>query len=753
MREDVLNLIENSNKSLNSMEIMNRIKPVNTVKDYEELVIILDKLCQDGLIRLTNNNAYVKNELLYGVLDGHDKGNAHLLIKDGEDLFIRKNNMNGACDGDTVLVDYTNKEHTEGKVVRVLKRSLGKSLAEVVNNDGILSFKLLDELPYQVIIEDNDLNLVDGLIVHLDYIRDIRKGQVLARIDDVIGHKNAPGKDTDIAIVAREFGIKLNFSNEALEEASKMPRELTNEMILDGLKDGRVDFRNDIIFTIDGKDTKDIDDAVSLKMLSNGNYQLGVHIADVSHYVKKDSAIWKEAESRGNSNYLGNKVIPMLPVELSNGICSLNPNEDRFTLSSVMEIDHAGNVVNKKIVKGIIKSRKKMNYDAVQDILENKETEDTKGYDTLEYIASSGDDLSKIAFENNMTEEELKDYNKEINEVKEGTIVNIPVRNILKNMHILSNILHDFKVRRGQIEFESDEVKIVMDENDNVVDIKPRIQRDAERLIEDFMIAANESVATYVNDECLPFVYRIHEVPSTKSMEEYLRFLELLGIHYDGVLNLEEVTSKQCQNLLEFLRDKESFKILNKKLLRSMKKARYSTENVGHFGIASKCYTHFTSPIRRMSDLLVHTSLSEYLQNEHIEDKFINDWYNYLTYICDYISDCEKNSEKCEYAVDDMLKADYMTRFIGEEFEATIDSMFNSSFFVQTDKYIDGRVDVIAKDGGNISLLSEYQYNEKLFAFTKNGRAILRYGDKVLVKCIAADKLRREVDFALVRKL
>ena len=619
-----------------------------------------------------------------------------------------------------------------------------------------------------VVVDKTDLNLVDGLYVQREYVKDLGKGRVLARISRTLGHKNAlvneSGTNTEnaqrIAQIAYEFGIPLQFPEDCLHEASETPRVLSLEMIKEGLSNGRVDFRNDIIFTIDGKDTKDIDDAIGIKILPNGNYELAVHIADVSHYVKPDMAMWKFAELKGNSDYLGNKVGPMLPVELSNGICSLNPNEDRFTMSCIMEIDHSGKVVNRNITKGIIKSRKKMNYDAVQDILENKSTEDTVGYDTLEYIVSEGDTLDSIALNNNMTREELMSYNENC-DFKVGSVVNIPCDKILKNMHTLSKILRDNKHRRGEIEFLSDEVKIVMDDADKVIDIKARTQREAEMLIEDFMIVANETVATFINEEALPFVYRVHETPSPKKMEDYMKFLELLGIHYDGPLAVQNVTSLQCQKLLEYLKDKENFKMLNKKMLRSMQKARYFQDNLGHFGIASKCYTHFTSPIRRMSDLLVHTSLTEYLVNENLENRFLDAWHSYLVFICEQISECERNSEKCEYAVDDMLKADYMTEHIGEEFEATIDSLLPSAFFVQTDNFIDGRVEILIEENriGEdvvekvIPILGRYDYNEKLMAFMRNNRPELRYGDRVKVKCIAADPIKREIDFALVRKL
>ena len=752
MRDEIINIIKKENRKMNPKEILDRIKEDSSVEDLQDMIHELNMMVSDGILRTSTGNTYFFSDLIVGKLDVHDRGSAHLLMSNGEDIFIRSNNLKGACDKDIVSVQMVDKKNNEGKVVKVLKRSLGRSIGEVVNEDGQIKVKVLDDsLPYSIEIEESDLNLVDGMIVHLSYVEELSKNRVLARVDKVITHKNAPGKESQIALIASEFDIRLDFPEEVLEEAKKMPKKLTDKMIEEGLNNGRVDFRNDIIFTIDGKDTKDIDDAIGLRMLPNGNYELGVHIADVSHYVKEGSPLFKEAELRGNSNYLGNKVIPMLPVELSNGICSLNPNEDRFTESCIMEIDHSGQVVNKKICKGIIRSRKKMNYDAVEDIIEGKETLDTETYKTLEYIAKSGDTLDSIAFENNMSPSELLEYNKGL-EVKEGSIVNIPCRVVIKNMYALSKNLDAFKKRRGELTFVSDESYIKMDEEDNVIDILPRIQRDAERLIENFMVVANESVAQYLTNYKIA-TYRIHEKPQMKKMDDYLKFLELLGIKYPVKMDTSNLSSKDCQKLLDFLKTKSSFRILNKKLLRSMQKARYSTENMGHFGIASPCYTHFTSPIRRIDDLLNHTSISHILEYKSLENKYIDSWNSYLSYVCETASENERNSEKCEYAVDDMLKADYMTHHIGEEFEATVDSLLSSCFFVQTDNYIDGRCEMIQRGEEEVPVVSYYDYNENLMAYTRNNRVDLRYGDKVVVKCTASDPDKREIDFTLVRKI
>ena len=762
MREKIFDIIENAHRGLNPKELMDMIKPNNTVDDLRELIHELDLMCRDGILRCTSGNNYVINELLIGTVDMHEKGNAHIIIPEHDDLFIPRDLMRGARDKDTVSVEITDKYKNEGKIIKVLKRAIGKDIGEVINEDGVLKVVPIDKsLPFEVVVEESDVNLVEGLYVHLEYVSDISRDKVLARVDEALGHKNAlkneMGISTEIseiiAQIAVEFGLRLEFPEEVKEEAKTMPEELSSEMIEKGLnEENREDFRNDIVVTIDGKDTKDIDDAISVKILPNGNFELAVHIADVSYYVRPGSALWKEAERRGNSNYLGNKVLPMLPVELSNGICSLNEGVDRFTTSCVMEIDHSGKVVNSRVVKGIIKSRKKMNYDAVQDIIDDKETEDTKDYTTLEYIAKKGETLANIAFANNMTEDELLEYNKGI-KVEEGTVVNVPCKNVLKNMHVLSKMISVYKQKRGELTFESDEAKIYQDENDEVVGVEAREQRPAERIIEDFMVAANEQVAIFLNEYGIP-TFRIHDHPLQKKMEDYMKFLELLGIHYPGKINVAGASSKECQDLLKYLKNEKAYSILNKKLLRSMQKAVYSTTNIGHFGIASPMYTHFTSPIRRFDDLLNHTSISEILShNGELDSNFIKSWNAYLTTICEQISECERNSEKCEYAVDDMLKANYMLKHIGEEFEATVDSLMDAAFFVRTDNFIDGRVDVIDRGDKLTSVVGYYDYSDSLMAYTRNGRVDLRYGDRVLVRCIDSDVESREVDFALVRKL
>ncbi len=779
MREKVLETIKNAERALNPTEIMDVIKPDNTVSDYEELLECLRKLCQEGIIRLTSGNGYVINELLVGKMDMHAKGNGHVLVHDGEDILVNKINMNGALDKDTVLVDYTNKEHTEGRVVRVLKRSLGRGVGEVVNNNGVFSIKPLDDLPYHIEIEKTDINLVDGLLVHLDYVKDIAKGQVLAKIDYVIGHKNAVGKETAFAVIGSEFNRRSGFPDEVLEEAKSFNTSLTEEEINEGLKSGRIDLRGETIVTIDGKDTKDIDDAINTIILPNGNYLETVAIADVSHYVKMGSEIWKYAELKGNSDYWGNKVAPMLPIELSNGICSLNPNEDRFALVVQYELTPAGEKLHPNVFMAVIKSKQKMNYDAVQDIIDSKHTEDTKDYVVLKYTVGKNETIDSIAYKYGLTKEELLKNNKE-SDFEVGNEINIPTRKVVLNNYITSRIMKKALIERGKVDFEGKEPKYIFDGNDNVIEIKPRVQRPAEELIENKMIFANEAFAEFMIDKLsevflntVPFVFRTHGDPNPRKIQEFTDMLKAYGIELPYEIDPENVTGHDLRMILDTLKDNKSYSAFSDKLLRCMQKAKYTDVNYGHFGIASNLYCHYTSPIRRMADLLVHTMFKVFVVEKKHDVDTLKFWAKYLDDICEQISQCEQDAEKCEYAINDYLNATYLEDKIGTTFEATVDGMMNGCFFARTDNFIDGRVDfylddIDAKEILNLDSLEEiakyveihkkpitgnFDYNEKMFGYSRNNRMYLRYGDRVLVVCTGAYPERREVDFTLVRKL
>ncbi len=784
MREKILNIIKRENRRLTPIEIMDKLKGnvVGSAKELRELIHELDLMCRDGILRTSTKGTYVLNELFIGKVDLHEKGNAHVILEgESEDIFIPRDSIKDACDNDIVEIEITDKNKREGRIVKIINRSLGRGVGEVINDNGHLYVKSLDEsLPYEVIVDiDPSLNLVDGLYVHLAFKEIIDKHRVRASIDSIICHKNAPGRTSDIALIASEFGRRLDFPQDVLDEAKKFKTSLTPEEVEEGLKDGRVDLRGETICTIDGKDTKDIDDAVNTIMLPNGNYEETVAIADVSHYVKMGSAIWKFAELKGNSDYLGNKVGPMLPVELSNGICSLNPNEDRFSLVVRYELDHAGRVINPDVFMAVIKSKKKMNYDAVQDIIENKETEDTQDYTVLKYTVKDDETIDDIAFKFMTTVEELLEYNKP-EDFKSGHEVNIPTRRVVKNYYITSKIQGDALKRRGKLDFDGHECKHIFDENDNVIDIVPRVQREAERLIENKMIYANEAFTLYMTEKLreitsnmIPFVFRTHGDPNPKKIEEFMDMLSAYGVVLPFKIDPENVTSRDVANILDALKDRTYFSAFSQKLLRCMQKARYTHENFGHFGVASDHYCHYTSPIRRMADLLVHTIYKVFIKEENHDAATLKYWGDYLDNVCDHISECEVEAEDCERAVDDFFNATFLEDKLGTQFEATVDGLLPSGFFVRTDNFIDGRVDFFLEedqakelmeitDPEEASIFIEknkrlfsgfYNYNEKMFGYDRNGRMYLRFGDRVLVSCIGAYPERREVDFALIRKL
>ena len=462
---------------------------------------------------------------------------------------------------------------------------------------------------------------------------------------------------------------------------------------------GRRDLRDEMIFTIDGDDTKDIDDAISIEKLKNGNYRLGVHIADVSYYVKEGSPLDLEAMERGTSVYLVDRVIPMLPHELSNGICSLNPNVDRLAMSCVMEFDSEGKQVDYEIFPSVIRSRIQMTYKNVNKILDNEEI--PEGY------------------------EEYADT--------------------LRVMEELAVILRKAKTHRGYIDFGVNEAKILVDEKCVPYEVVLRDRGKGENLIEDFMIAANECVATHIYFMNLPFVYRIHEYPKEEKIRSFLGFVSNLGYTLKG--NVKDMKPTTIQNILSQLEDKPEYKILSSLLLRSMQKAVYSPENKGHYGLASTCYTHFTSPIRRYPDTTVHRLLHTYLIDGRMDMSTIKKWEEKLVYITEHSSERERASVDCEREVEDMKMAEYMEKHIGEEFEGMISSVTSFGMFVELPNLIEGLVPI--KD-----MKDFFHFDEEKMTLTGE-RSHVKYsiGEKVVIKVVRASKADKTIDFEVVKKV
>ena len=694
MKERIIELL-NENTSLTIMEINDKLL-LNTIEEYQRLQSELDELVSDGILYysekkkkdlLLENSHLVKGELIL-----NDKGFGFIEIgKDIKDVYVNEKNINGAQDGDTVLFEYLNKDQLkpEGKIIKVIKRNYDPLVGEVLLIDGDYFVKP-DKKGKNIYIPREYLNgAVEG---HKVVVEPLKEGNRVGKITKIIGHKNDVG--VDILSFVYEYNFSPEFPKEVIDELDSIPQFLSSNDIQEGLANGRKDLRDEVIFTIDGADTKDIDDAISIEKISDKEYILGVHIADVSYYVKEGSKIDEEAYFRGTSVYLVDRVLPMLPHKLSNGICSLNEQEDRFALSCIMHIDDQGNVTKYEITPSIIRSRKKMTYDNVNLILED-----------------------------NTIPEGYEDF-----------------ADTLITMQELSKILRKKMIKRGYIEFESTEAKIIVDETCHPIEIKAREQRTGEELIENFMIAANETVASSIFYKNLPGIYRVHDKPNEKRIEEFLKFLSLHGYATVGKNKIEN--SKDLQKILNSLENVPEAKVLSDIAIRSQAKAVYSDVNIGHFGLGSKCYSHFTSPIRRYPDLILHRLVKEY--NYNYSEDIINKNKEYLPVATEHLSVREQEAQNCERDVDKMKKAEYMMDHIGDIYEGIISGVQEFGFFVELDNTVEGLVRVEDIKG------DYFVYNQDLLALLgKRSKKKYAFGDKVKVKVVSADKDKSTIDFEI----
>ena len=696
MKDNIIEYLEQDSKAKTLIEI-NDFLNLKSSEDLEILQNNINELVKEGIVHETKKSKYLLMKdcasLRTGKVDVTKNGYAFLIQTNGEeDIFINRDNLNGAITDDVVLVDlFTRNGKTEGKILRILERSLNKVIGEILYVNDKPTIILDDKkLNIEINLENHFTNLVDGHKVLVELVKQTGEKKFIGLVTKIIGHKNDP--DIDILTIAYKHGIELDFSEETKEELKIIP-----DVVRDKDKIGRVDLTKEMIFTIDGDDTKDIDDAISIKK-DGDNYILGVHIADVSNYVTLDSPLDLDAYERGTSSYLADSVIPMLPHKLSNGICSLNPNVERLTISCVMTIDKNGNTINYDIFPSVIKSKIKMTYKKVNNILMR-----------------------------NIVDSDYEIY-------KEKLFL----------MNELAHVLRKHKVNKGYIDFNLDEPKIICDKNKKVIDIIRDEREDGEKLIEDFMIAANECVASHIYNMDLPFIYRVHDVPSAEKIEQFLGLVSALGYSIKG--KFKTVTSKDMQRILEQLADKPEVKMLSSLLLRSMKKAVYLKDNIGHFGLASSCYTHFTSPIRRYPDLIVHRLLRTYLFNKDMSVETINYWNGKLVQIAEQASDREQKAVEAEREVNDMKMAEYMENHIGEEFDGVISGVTNFGFFVQLDNLIEGLVHVNTLKG------DYYNHVENLMSLIgENTKKTYRMGDRVRVKCIAASKEAKQIDFIVVQ--
>ena len=697
MRDKILNALKSVHRALSYEEIDSLINN-RTIEETKEMNEALNELEEEGELYHSNKGKYMlfsDSNLRKGILRVNKKGYGFVEVLDEEDIFIPMDNINDAIDGDTVTVEIIETKEDgrrEGRIVKVIKRNLSTVVGEIYFKKGIghiipddKKLKLDIEIP-----KKKNLGSVDGHKVVVE-IESINKRKCQGKVIKILGHKNDPG--VDILSIVEKYEIKYEFDPEVVEQLDSIPEEISEKD-----KVGRRDLTNEVIFTIDGDDTKDIDDAISVEKLDNGNYKLGVHIADVSYYVREGSPLDLEAMERGTSVYLVDRVIPMLPHKLSNGICSLNPGVERLAISCVMEIDNKGNTVDYEIFESVIKSRIQMTYKKVNKVLKDEEVE---GYE--------------------------------------------PFVNDLKLMKELADIIRKHKNERGYIDFDTDEAKILVDENCVPTDVVLRDRGAGENLIEDFMIQANECVATHIFYMDLPFVYRIHEYPKEDKIKSFLTFVSSLG--YNVPSDIRDISPKSMQKLLYFLKDKKEYKVLSSQLLRNMQKAIYSPQNLGHYGLASKCYTHFTSPIRRYPDTTVHRLLRTYLFDKNISNDTIRHWEEKLVYVTDHSSVKERSSIDCEREVEDMKMAEYMEGHIGETYTGMISTVTNFGMFIQLDNLIEGLVKINELNGF-------YDYNEESqMLIDEKTHNMYRLGDKVVVKVVRASKEEKIIDFEIVKKL
>ena len=694
MKEIILDKLRD-NTSLTIMEL-NDLLGLTTIDEYKSLQNTLDEMVSDGILYYSDKKKkYLlleNSHLVKGTLSLNEKGFGFIIInKDIKDVYVNEKNINGAQDGDLVLFEYLNKdkERPEGRIIKTIKRNYEPLVGEVILVDGEYFVKP-DKKGANIYIPRDNLNgAVEG---HKVVVTPLKEGNRVGKITKIIGHKNDVG--VDILSFVYEYNFSPSFPDEVVEELDDIPSYLTEEEINKELSNGRRDLRSEEIFTIDGSDTKDIDDAISLSKLDDGKYKLGVHIADVSYYVKEGTKLDDEAYFRGTSVYLVDRVLPMLPHKLSNGICSLNENEDRFAFSCEMIIDDKGDIGHYEIFKSIIRSRKKMTYEEVNKILEENTTSD--------------------------------DYK--------------PFEKTLLLMNELSKILRKKMIRRGYIEFESTEAKIKVDENCHPTHIESRVQRSGEELIENFMIAANETVASSIYYKNLPGIYRVHDKPDEKRLGEFMKFLSLHGYVVNGKNKIDN--PKDLQHILSQLEEVPEVRVLHDMAIRSQAKAVYSDINIGHFGLGSKCYSHFTSPIRRYPDLILHRLLKDY--NYNYSDRIISERKEELPIECEHCSIREQEAQNCERDVDKMKKAEYMMDHIGEVYDGIISGVVEFGFFVELENTIEGLVKAESIKG------DYYVFDNDLMALIgKNSKKKYSFGDKVKVKVTRADKDRSEIDFEI----
>ena len=669
---------------------------------YNEFVNLLNKLESEYKIVKNRKNRYRISELetFDGIYRKNQKGFGFVKIENREDeIYVSKENSNNALNGDKVIVEIIeekNKEkNAEGKILKIVKHEKD-TVVGIFQDNKNFGFVVPDDKSFGTDIFISKKNFGKARNNHKVLVQITKypeKGKKAeGKIIEVIGNVNEAG--VDMLSLIKEYDLPYKFPEEVIEEAKKQGDKIDKKDI-----PNRVDLRDKIIFTIDGEDAKDLDDAVRVEKLENGNYKLDVHIADVSYYVKQDSKLDKEAVIRGTSIYMLGRVIPMLPRELSNGICSLNAGEDRYTLSCSMEIDEKGKVISSSVYKGLIKVTERMTYTDVQKILDKSD--------------------KKV----------LKRYEKYIEE--------------FENMKELATILKNRRLEQGYLNLDIPESKVVLDTDGKAIDVKKYETNFANEIIEQFMLTANETIAEKFYWLDAPFIYRVHENPDLEKITELNKFLFNFG--YKIKANKDNVYPKEFSKVLEEVKGKEEERVVSNLILRTLKVARYEAENKGHFGIASKYYCHFTSPIRRYPDLFIHRIISKYIENNYnIKEKEIQKLYDLAEKRADSSSEREKIATKVEREAIDIKKAEYMENKIGEVYEGIVSSVTQFGIFVELENTVEGLIRF--ENLGDEYFI--YDENKKILIGERTNKTY-KIGDKVKIKVIKANKLLRQIDFEL----
>ena len=643
----------------------------------------------DGKFCTPSSAGYIE-----GTLRGNERGFAFFTAADGKtpDMFIPNRSLHGALHKDRVLARKVVSDRgssDEGEVVAILERGV-TSLCGTYYRERDFGFVRPDDKNYFKDIYV-PLKRSGGAKprekVFVEIYKFPENGNPEGQVKEILG-KRFDLKTEELSII-RSYGYKEIFPSAVIKETDKIGDEVT-----DGQTQGRADYTDRLIVTIDGEDSRDFDDAVEVRKNENGNYMLGVHIADVSEYVKRGSAIDKEALNRSTSVYFPDRVIPMLPEKLSNGICSLNEGVKRLTISCVMEIDADGNVVDKEIKPSVIKSAKRMTYTEVQGIIDGKK-------------------------------EYLEKYPQ--------------ITPMILEMRELQKILSAKRDERGSIDLDVKESHIYL-KGDEIV-VEPRKSAEAYKIIEEFMVVANECVAEYAFYLEAPFVYRIHGKPLAEKAKTFADFISAIGLTVKW--KPDEVRPRDFAALLEKLKDEPIFPVVNKVMLRSMQKAKYSPENEGHFGLSSKCYCHFTSPIRRYPDLVVHRVLKLIIDGKFGE--LIDLYADFVAEASRISSENERRADEAERAVDDLYKAYYMRSFIGEEFDAVISGVTAKGVYSQLENTVEGFTPVEFLPRGN------YSFDEKTFSLV-SGKRKFSLGDKVKVGVAGVDEAEKRVELIILEK-